>query len=254
MSLFKGMLTNNRILGAAVIAATLFTPAIASAATAYVSASVNVRSGPGSNYGRLAALPAGATVNAGSCRNGWCQIYNGSSVGWVSARYVRFGSYSGPAYAAPSSTTVIVNNDGYDNGWAPGFGLGLGLGWATGGYWGPGWGGGWGPGWRGGPNYVNGCIGRNCQSNRRGWNNHWGRGPQWNGRGGNGRGGWAGRGWPQGQIRHNWGPGPVMSPAHFGGFNRPAFVNRGFGGGFGGGGFGGGGFHFGNMRPMHAGR
>lgn len=140
MSLFKGMLINNRILGAAVIAAALFTPAIASAATAYVSASVNVRSGPGSNYGRLAALPAGATVNAGSCRNGWCQIYNGSSVGWVSARYVRFGSYSGPAYAAPSSTTVIVNNDGYGDG----FGLGLGLGWATGGYWGPGWGGGWG--------------------------------------------------------------------------------------------------------------
>lgn len=243
MSLFKGMLTNNRILGAAVIAATLFTPAIASAATAYVSASVNVRSGPGSNYGRLAALPAGATVNAGSCRNGWCQIYNGSSVGWVSARYVRFGSYSGPAYAAPSSTTVIVNNDGYGDG----FGLGLGLGWATGGYWGPGWGGGWGPGWRGGPNYVNGCIGRNCQSNRGGWNNHWGRGPQWNG-----RGGWGGHGWPNGQIRRNWGPGPVIRQGGFGGFNRPAFANNGFGGFRGG--MGGGGMHFGNMRPMHAGR
>jgi hypothetical protein len=35
-----------------------------------------------------------------------------------------------------------------------------------------------------------------------------------------------------------------MSPTRFGGFNR----------GFGGGGMGGGGFHFGNMRPMHAGR
>ncbi len=95
MSLFKGMLTNNRILGAAVIAATLFTPAIASAATAYVSASVNVRSGPGSNYGRLAALPAGATVNAGSCRNGWCQIYNGSRLlgsrlgRWLGSRLAR---------------------------------------------------------------------------------------------------------------------------------------------------------------------
>ncbi|WP_139974991.1 SH3 domain-containing protein [Ochrobactrum sp. CGA5] len=244
MSLFKGMLTKNRAIGAAVIAAALFAPAIASAATAYVSASVNVRSGPGANYGRLAALPAGATVNAGSCRNGWCQIYNGNRVGWVSARYVRFGAYSGPAYAAPSNTTVIVNNDGY----ADGLGVGIALGWATGGYWGPGWGpgwgGGWGPGWRGGPNYINGCIGRNCQSNRGGWNNHWGRGPQWNG-----RGGWGGRGWPQGQIRRSWGPGPVMSPGGFAGFNRPAFVNRGFGGG----GFGGG-MHFGNVRPMHAGR
>ncbi len=159
----------------AIVAATLFTPAIASAATAYVSASVNVRSGPGANYGRLATLPAGIAVNAGSCRNGWCQIYNGNSVGFVSARYVRFGSYNS-TYAAPPNTTVIVSNDGYDNGWGPGFGLGLGLGWASGGgYWGPGWGG---PGWRGGPNYVNGCIGRNCQSNRgggrNGWNPRWG--------------------------------------------------------------------------------
>lgn len=175
MLLFKNVLVKRRVVGMAIVAATLFTPAIASAATAYVSASVNVRSGPGANYGRLATLPAGITVNAGSCRNGWCQIYNGNSVGFVSARYVRFGSYNG-AYAAPSNTTVIVSNDGYDNGWAPGFGLGLGLGWASGGgYWGPGWGG---PGWRGGPNYVNGCIGRNCQSNRgggrNGWNPRWG--------------------------------------------------------------------------------
>ncbi|ASV85679.1 bacterial SH3 domain protein [Ochrobactrum quorumnocens] len=231
MSLFKNMLVKNHLVGMAIVASALFTPAIASAATAYISASVNVRSGPGANYGRLATLPAGITVNAGSCRNGWCQIYNGSSVGFVSARYVRFGSYNG-AYAAPSNTTVIVSNDGYDNGWAPGFGLGLGLGWASGGgYWGPGWGGG--PGWRGGPNYINGCIGRNCQSNRgggrNGWNPRWGHGPQW-----------GGRGWPNGG-RGNWGPGRGVGPRftsgpdHFGGF-------------------GGGGMHFGNMRPMHAGR
>lgn len=29
----------------------------------------------------------------GSCRGSWCQIYNGNRVGFVSARYVRFGSY-----------------------------------------------------------------------------------------------------------------------------------------------------------------
>ncbi len=171
-------------------------PALAFAASATVTANVNVRSGPGANYARLAALPAGVSVNVGSCRGSWCQIYNGNRVGFVSARYVRFGSYNGNAYAAPSNTTVIVGNDGYNDGWAPGFGLGLGLGWATGGgYWGPGWGG---PGWRGGPNYYNGCIGRNCQSNRgggrNGWNPRWGHGPQW-----------GGRGWPQGQVRGNWG-------------------------------------------------
>lgn len=106
MSLFKDVLNKNRIAGMAIVAAALFTPAIASAATAYISASVNVRSGPGANYGRLATLPAGVAVNAGSCRNGWCQIYNGNSVGFVSARYVRFGSYNG-AYAAPSTQPLL---------------------------------------------------------------------------------------------------------------------------------------------------
>lgn len=247
MFLFKRVL-NNKFVGGLTFAMAVAVPALAFAASATVTANVNVRSGPGANYARLAALPAGVSVNVGSCRGSWCQIYNGNRVGFVSARYVRFGSYNGNAYAAPSNTTVIVGNDGYNDGWAPGFGLGLGLGlgWATGGgYWGPGWGG---PGWRGGPNYYNGCIGRNCQSNRgggrNGWNPRWGHGPQW-----------GGRGWPRGQVRGNWGPGPVVGPrftsgqGHFGGFNRPAFGNRGFGVGF-----SGGGMHFGNMRPMHAGR
>lgn len=246
MFIFKRVLNKEKFIGVAIAAAALLIPGVASAASAYVSATVNIRSGPGANYGRLAALPAGAFVNAGVCRNGWCQIYNGNSVGFVSARYVRFGSYNRNAYAAPSNTTVIVSNDGYDNGWAPGLGVGLGIGWATAGGWGSGWGGG--SGWRGGPNYYNGCIGKNCQSNRggdrNGWNPRWGHGPQW-----------GGRGWPNGQINRNWGHGPVMGPrftsgqGRFGGFDRPAFGNRGFGGGM-----GGGGFHFGNMRPMHAGR
>src|SRR5690606_28596473 len=177
MTLFKRLLNNNRFIGVAVAAVVLIAPEVASAATAYVSAAVNIRSGPGANYARLAALPAGASVNAGSCSNGWCQIYNGNSVGFVSARYVRFGSYQGQAYSAPSSTTVVVDN-GYSDSWAPGFGLGLGRGWATGGYWGPGWGYGWG----GGPNYYNGCIGRNCQSWHGGhnrWSPSWGVGPAW---------------------------------------------------------------------------
>lgn len=128
MSLFKRVLNKNHVIGAAVAAVVLITPAVAFAATAYVSAAVNIRSGPGANYARLAALPAGAAVNAGSCRNGWCQVYNGNGTGWVSARYIRFGSYGGQAYAAPSTTTVVVDNGYYDS-WAPGFGAGLGVGW-----------------------------------------------------------------------------------------------------------------------------
>ncbi|ERM85269.1 hypothetical protein P865_14750 [Brucella abortus 82] len=93
------MLANNRLLGAAVLAAAVFIPAIASAAPAVVSASVNVRSGPGAHFTRLAAIPAWTRVNAGPCRNGWCRIGNGSGYGWISARYVRFASYAG-GYAA----------------------------------------------------------------------------------------------------------------------------------------------------------
>ncbi|WP_265975004.1 SH3 domain-containing protein [Brucella intermedia] len=238
MSLFKRVLNKNHVIGAAVAAVVLITPAVAFAATAYVSAAVNIRSGPGANYARLAALPAGAAVNAGSCRNGWCQVYNGNGTGWVSARYIRFGSYGGQAYAAPSTTTVVVDN-GYYDGWAPGFGAGLGVGWATGGYWGPGY---WGRGWRGGPNYYNGCIGRNCQSWRGGhnrWDPRWGVGPAWR----------------TGHAGHYWGPGPLRPRFNAGGFNRPGFNRPGFNRpafnhGFGG--FGGG--HFGNVRPMHAGR
>ncbi|WP_183647454.1 SH3 domain-containing protein [Brucella daejeonensis] len=215
MYLFKVILNNKRIPGAVLAAAVLVTPAVASAASAHVSASVNIRSGPGANYARLATLPAGATVNAGSCSRGWCRIYNGSRVGFVSARYVRFGSYSGPAYDAPSTTTVVVDN-GYD-GWAPGFGLGLGMGWATGGYWGHDY-------WRHG--YWGHDYWRHGGHNH--WNPRWGVGPKW-----------GGRGWGN---RHNWGPGPVRPHFGSGGFNRPAF-NRGFGG-----------HRFGNLRPMHAGR
>ena len=59
MSLFKRVLTKNRCLGVAVAAAFLVAPAVASAATAYVSAAVNVRSGPGANYAVLPHFPPG---------------------------------------------------------------------------------------------------------------------------------------------------------------------------------------------------
>ncbi len=47
MYLFKVILNNKRIPGAVLAAAVLVTPAVASAASAHVSASVNIRSGPG---------------------------------------------------------------------------------------------------------------------------------------------------------------------------------------------------------------
>ncbi len=246
MTLFKRLLNNNRFIGVAVAAVVLIAPEVASAATAYVSAAVNIRSGPGANYARLAALPAGAAVNAGSCRNGWCQIYNGNSVGFVSARYLRFGSYQGQAYSAPSSTTVIVDN-GYSDGWAPGFGLGLGLGWATGGYWDPGWGYGWGvgPAWRTGPAYHYGWAAPVSPPHFNGggfsqpaFNTPAFRRPAFN----------------TPAFRRPAFNTPAFSRPAFNtpafsrpAFNTPAFSRPAFNPGFGGG-------HFGNMRPIHSGR
>ena len=52
---------------------------------------LNVRVGPGGDYGRIAEIPAGAcgiTVR-GHCRDGFCLVERGNVTGWVSMRYVR---------------------------------------------------------------------------------------------------------------------------------------------------------------------
>ncbi len=52
-------------------------------------ASVNVRSGPGTEYRVVDTLYAGEEVNIETCRsNGWCLIEHSGPDGWVSARYL----------------------------------------------------------------------------------------------------------------------------------------------------------------------
>ena len=60
-------------------------PADAGQATA----SVNVRSGPGTQYRVVDTVYAGENVNIETCRsNGWCRITHTGPDGWVSARYL----------------------------------------------------------------------------------------------------------------------------------------------------------------------
>ncbi|MBC2884121.1 SH3 domain-containing protein [Ochrobactrum sp. CM-21-5] len=172
MFLIKKVLVNGFLFGAATFASIVSLPAVASAAPAVVSATVNVRAGPGANYARLATLPAWARVNAGPCQRGWCQIRGRGYSGWVSGRYIRFGG----GYIRQPSRTVIIE-----------------------GGWGRSWGPDWGPSWRRGyyrPCTRNGCISsptppvprydpsvpyydpyRNTTGSR-GWNPLWGIGPQ----------------------------------------------------------------------------
>lgn len=194
MYLFKSILKNNRVQAAAIFAAAVAFPTIAFAAPAVVSASVNLRAGPGANYARIATLPAGSRVDAGSCRAGWCRVGGG---GWISARYLSFNAYR-PAYVPQSSTTVIIDATGDDD-WTPPFGWGP--------RWQPGWGG---PGWWPGPRRPHGWgPDRPPRWPHRGpgrpywgpgpvigpqWGNHGG-GPRWpGGRGGPG-GGFGNLGW-----------------------------------------------------------
>jgi hypothetical protein len=51
--------------------------------------SVNVRSGPGTQYGVVDTLQRGEDVNVEGCRSsGWCLIEHSGPDGWVSSRYL----------------------------------------------------------------------------------------------------------------------------------------------------------------------
>lgn len=79
------------------------TPIAGSAATVKLSyGSLNVRSGAGTSYAKKASLYNGETVIVLSTSGDWSRIlYHGSSVGWVSSRYLSTAP-SGSGYTAVS--------------------------------------------------------------------------------------------------------------------------------------------------------
>ncbi|MBV2142753.1 SH3 domain-containing protein [Falsochrobactrum sp. TDYN1] len=81
---------------AAIVAVGVFSAGAAQAANAIVTADLNIRTGPGTSYGRIGSIPNRAPVTVHSCATGysWCQVsYSGMS-GWASSRYlaIREGS------------------------------------------------------------------------------------------------------------------------------------------------------------------
>ena len=78
-----------KILTASVLAAAAGFGFVPMAAADQATASVNVRSGPGTQYRVVDTLYPGETVNIESCRsNGWCLVEHSGPDGWVSARYL----------------------------------------------------------------------------------------------------------------------------------------------------------------------
>lgn len=64
-----------RLLSAIFISIGLFAwPAFAAADVAYTTGNVNLRTGPGTTYGRVATLAAGLRVNVLTCQSNWCRV------------------------------------------------------------------------------------------------------------------------------------------------------------------------------------
>jgi uncharacterized protein YraI len=72
----------------AATAAVVLLPAAASAAPAVATANVNVRSGPGTQFGVVGVLTSGAIVDVQRCTGSWCQIEGRGPDGWVSSSYL----------------------------------------------------------------------------------------------------------------------------------------------------------------------
>lgn len=90
------MALSNKLMAAGLAAlALLATTAAASAASAYATGNVNVRSGPGTHYGRVDVLRRGEQVDVQQCQGSWCYVQKRGPDGWVSASYLARGNSGG---------------------------------------------------------------------------------------------------------------------------------------------------------------
>jgi uncharacterized protein YraI len=105
---------------------------VGAASAAAVTDNLNLRSGPGTSYSIIGAMPAGSGVRVLGCGRSWCRVAWNDTAGYASRKFISPGS---PVYAA--STGVFTPNYGYGYGygyaqaqsssWAPNLGVGYGL-------------------------------------------------------------------------------------------------------------------------------
>jgi len=139
----------------------------AAAAPAIVSTDLNMRSGPGTEYGVVTTMPAGATVDVGACSGSWCAVNFRGASGYASASYLS-GAASADVLVEPDyGPGYAYGDDFYDYGYSYGPSIGF--------YAGPRFR----HGWRGRPGW---------QGHRTG---HWQGRPGWQGQR---TGNWQGRG------------------------------------------------------------
>jgi hypothetical protein len=88
-------LRNKLIAGGLAALALVATTAAASAAPAYATSNVNVRSGPGTYYGVVDTLRRGEQVDVQQCQGSWCYVEKRGPDGWVSSSYLERGGRPG---------------------------------------------------------------------------------------------------------------------------------------------------------------
>ena len=182
-----------------IVTLALLVSANAYASSAIVTSTINLRVGPGTQYGAIGAIPNGVGITVAGCTSGygWCQVTYGGMTGWAASSYIAIQTGNG-----------YTTNDNFGSTAAAvgipliaGIAIGSALSANSGPYWGPG------PyrGWGGGGNVYNGCIGRNCQSNWGPPRPHWTDRPGWRDHPGYHPGFGPGFG-------HGFGPGPRIRP------------------------------------------
>lgn len=82
--------------------ASIFTLALlvstnAYASSAIVTSTVNLRTGPGTQYGTIGAIPNGVGIMVAGCTRGygWCQVSYGGMTGWAASRYIAIQTGNG---------------------------------------------------------------------------------------------------------------------------------------------------------------
>lgn len=78
-------------------------------ATAYTTAGVNMRGGPGTSYDRITTVDYGEKVQIAARENGWSFVKYGSKFGWISSDYL---SDKEPARTSSSSTSGSSGSSG----------------------------------------------------------------------------------------------------------------------------------------------
>lgn len=73
--------------GAALLAGAIVV-GVSAADAATVRSELNLRAGPGTGYGVVAVMPAGAEVDVRGCSGAWCRVAWGSAEGYAHADYL----------------------------------------------------------------------------------------------------------------------------------------------------------------------